>query len=66
MTRRRFALVHILPIGLTGLVLFAPKARPGLRPCGALLAAIAVIELLFLLALVQMVITQQVQYRMGH
>ena len=49
--RRRLVLVHILPIVLIGLVLFAPKARPGLRPCGGLLAAAAVIELLFLAAL---------------
>lgn len=45
--KRRLALIHILPLVLAGIVLFAPKQRSGVAESWALLAAMAVIELLF-------------------
>ena len=45
--KRRLALIHILPLVLAGIVLFAPKQRSGVAEPWALLAAMAVIELLF-------------------
>ena len=45
--KRRLALIHILPLVLAGIVLFAPKQRSGVAEPWVLLAAMAVIELLF-------------------
>ena len=47
---RRLALSHLLLAALAGIILLAPKARPALAPAGALLAALALIEMLHLAA----------------
>ncbi len=49
-THRRFLQSHLLFAVLLGIVLLAPKARPGLASCTALIAALCIIEGLFLLA----------------
>ena len=50
---RRLLIPHLFLIALVAAVLFAPKGRPGVEHWGALLAGIAVIELLFLVAVIR-------------
>lgn len=47
---RRLLQAHLLFAALLGVVLFAPKSRPGLAPAAALAAALCLIEGLFLVS----------------
>lgn len=47
--KRRFAAIHILPLALACTALFAPKTRAGVAGPWPFLAAIAAIEILFLI-----------------
>ena len=50
---RRLLIPHVLLLALAAVVLFAPKSRPGVQHWGAMLAALGLMELLFLAAVIR-------------